>query len=135
MVLACLFTGLAASAQTDTAKAAATDTSAAKITVADYYPGKWNVTVFGTPNGDAKMTFVLARTDGKLGGAVQDTTGKEISKISSVDEQGKTVTLGFTAQGYDVTVTLSPVDDDHVKGSLMGMFDTKGVRVKDSTGK
>jgi hypothetical protein len=76
------------------------------------------------------MMFLLERKDGKLGGAVQDTTGKEISKISSADEQGKTVTLGFSAQGYDVTLTLDPIDNDHVKGSLMGMFDAKGMRVK-----
>ena len=48
---------------------------------ADYFPGKWNVVVMGTPNGDAKMTFVLTRTDGKLAGAVQDSTGKEMTKI------------------------------------------------------
>lgn len=135
-LLACLCLGLAANAQTDTTKKAAADTTTAKaITIADYFPGKWNVTIFGTPNGDAKMTFVLARAGGKLGGAVQDTTGKEISKINSVDEQGKNITVAFSAQGYDVTVTLTPVDDDHVSGSLMGMFDAKGVRVKETAGK
>ena len=100
-------------------------------TTADYYPGKWNVTVMGTPNGDAKMTFVLERKDGKLTGAVQDTTGKEMTKITQIDEKDKTITAAFTIQSYDVTLTLDPVDDDHVKGSLMGMFDAKGVRVKD----
>jgi hypothetical protein len=98
----------------------------------DYYPGKWNVTVMGTPNGDAKMTFVLERKDGKLTGAVQDTTGKEMTKITQIDEKDKTITAAFTIQSYDVTLTLDPVDDDHVKGSLMGMFDAKGIRVKDT---
>ena len=98
----------------------------------DYYPGKWNVIVMGTPNGDAKMTFVLERKDGKLTGAVQDSTGKEMTKITSIDEKDKTATLAFTVQSYDVTLTLDPVDDDHVKGSLMGMFDAKGVRVKET---
>ena len=96
----------------------------------DYYPGKWNVLVIGTPNGDAKMTFILERKDGKLAGAVQDSTGKELTKITSIDEKDKTITAAFTIQQYDVTLTLDPVDDDHVKGSLMGMFDAKGVRVK-----
>ena len=96
----------------------------------DYYPGKWNVVVIGTPNGDAKMTFVLERKDGKLAGAVQDSTGKELTKITSIDEKDKTITAAFTIQSYDVNLTLDPIDDDHVKGSLMGMFDAKGVRVK-----
>ena len=99
---------------------------------ADYFPGKWNVVVMGTPNGDAKMTFVLARTDGKLSGAVQDSTGKELTKITSIDEKDKTITAAFTIQSYDVTLTLEPIDDDHVKGSLMGMFDAKGVRVNEN---
>ena len=30
----------------------------------DYYPGKWNILVMGTPNGDSKMTFILERKDG-----------------------------------------------------------------------
>ena len=50
-------------------------------TKTDYYPGKWDVIVIGTPNGDAKMTFVLERKDGKLAGAVQDSTGKELTTI------------------------------------------------------
>lgn len=111
---------------------AATATAAATTTTADYFAGKWNVIVIGTPGGDAKMTFVFERKDGKLTGAVQDSTGKEMSKISQVDEKDKTITAAFKAQDYDVTVTLEPVDDDHVKGSLMGMFDAKGVRVKET---
>lgn len=98
----------------------------------DYYPGKWNILVMGTPNGDSKMTMVLDRKDGKLGGIVQDSTGKELSKIASIDEKDKQITAAFTVQSYDVTLTLDPIDDDHVKGSLMGMFDAKGVRVKDN---
>jgi hypothetical protein len=97
----------------------------------DYYPGKWNILVMGTPKGDSKMTFILERKDGKLTGAVQDSTGKELTKITSVEEKDKTITAAFTIQSYDVTLTLDPVDDNHVKGSLMGMFDAKGVRIKD----
>jgi len=101
-------------------------------TNADYFPGKWNITVMGTPGGDSKMTFVLERKDGKLGGVVQDSTGKETSKITSIVEKDKTITAAFTLQAYDLTMTLDPIDDDHVKGSLMGMFDAKGVRIKES---
>ena len=121
-----LFMSLTVKAQT-TAPATATATA---TTTSDYYPGKWNVVVKGTPNGDAKMTFVFERKDGKLTGAIQDTTGKEMTKITSIDEKDKTITAAFTIQSYDVTLTLEPVDADNVKGSLMGMFDAKGVRVK-----
>jgi len=104
----------------------------AKAQTADYFPGKWNVVIMGTPNGDAKLTFVPDRKDGKLSGVVQDTTGKEMTKITQIDEKDKTMTAAFTIQSYDVSLTLEPVDDDHVKGSLMGMFEAKGIRVKEN---
>ena len=103
-----------------------------KAQTKDYFAGKWTVTVMGTPNGDAKMDFVFERKDGKLVGAVQDSTGKELSKITQIDEKDKSITAAFNIQSYDVTLTLDPVDDDHVKGSLMGMFDAKGIRKKES---
>lgn len=97
----------------------------------DYYPGKWNVVIAGTPGGDSKMTILLERKDGKLTGVVQDSTGKELTKITTINEKDKTIIAAFTIQSYDVTLTLDPMDDDHVKGNLMGMFDAKGVRVKE----
>jgi hypothetical protein len=129
-----LFISINANAQgtpaaTPVAPAAATP---ATTSTTDYFPGKWNVVIMGTPNGDAKLTFALERKDGKLSGAVQDSTGKELTKITSIDEKDKTITAAFTIQSYDVTLTLEPIDDDHVKGSLMGMFDAKGSRVKDN---
>jgi hypothetical protein len=119
-----VFLSVNTNAQTPTA------TPATTTTPADYYPGKWNIVVMGTPNGDAKLTFVLGRVDGKLTGAVQDSTGKEMTKITSIEEKDKSITAAFTIQSYDVTLTLELVDADDVKGSMMGMFDAKGVRVK-----
>lgn len=101
-------------------------------TTTDYFPGKWIVTITGTPNGDAKMTFFLERKEGKLIGTVQDSTGKEKATITSIDEKDKTITATYTIMGYDLTLVLDPVDDDHVKGSLLGMFDAKGFRVKEN---
>jgi hypothetical protein len=78
------------------------------------------------------MVFVIEKKDGKFTGVVQDTTGAEISKISNVEEAAKTITVFFTAAGYDLSLPLEPVDADNVKGSLMGMFDAKGTRVKEA---
>ena len=41
-VVVCLFLSVNAKAQSNT----------------DYFPGKWNVTIIGTPNGDAKMNLL-----------------------------------------------------------------------------
>ena len=99
-------------------------------TGADYFVGTWSVLVKGTPNGDAKMILVLEKKDDKITGVVQDTTGTEISKLSNAELKDTTLTVYFTAQGYDVNLVMDKKDDDHVTGSLMGMFDAEGDRVK-----
>jgi hypothetical protein len=101
-------------------------------TGADYFEGTWNILVKGTPGGDAKMFFVLEKKDTSLAGVVQDSTGKEISKMDKVEINGDAATVYFNAQGYDVNVVMNKKDDDHVTGNLMGMFDAEGERVKKS---
>jgi len=99
---------------------------------ANYFIGKWAITVIGTPNGDTKLTFAFERKDGKLISTVRDSTDKEVSKITQIDENNKTINAEFTINDHDVALSLEPVDDDHVKGSVMGMFDAKGTRIKES---
>lgn len=96
-----------------------------------YYSGKWTMTIFGTPYGDVKMGFVIEQKEGKYMGIVQDSTGVEISKISNVAVADKSITVSYTAMGYDLMLQLEPVDADNVKGILNTMFDTKGLRIKE----
>ena len=97
---------------------------------AGYYADKWNVLVKGTPNGDARMYFLLADNGGKLTGTVQDSTGKELSKMDSTLVAGEELTVYFNAGGYNVYVNLKKKDDDHAEGNLLGMFETYADRVK-----
>jgi hypothetical protein len=95
------------------------------------YVGKWDILAKGLPNGDTHIFFTITNTDGKLGGSLLDPETKKDNPLTKVEQDDKGVTLYFTAQGYDVTVTLQKTtDDDHVKGSMMGMFDCTGERVK-----
>ena len=102
----------------------------AQTSGADYFAGKWNMLVKGLPNGDTKMFVVLDKKDTTLTGVIQDSTGTEISKFSKVDLRSEGVTVYFTAQGYDVYMTMNKKDDDHVTGSMMDMFDAEGMRTK-----
>lgn len=99
---------------------------------ADYFAGKWDILIEGLPQGDPRMIIGMERKDGKLAGAVMDSTQKEITKITSVEEADKSVTVYFTTQGYDVNLVMEKKDEDHVSGSLMGMFEAKGVRIKET---
>jgi len=99
----------------------------------DFFAAKWDILVAGTPNGDAKFLTQLVRKDGKLTGELKNPTdaSAEPIPITKIEEGTNKITMYFTAQGYDVNLDLEKVDDDNLKGSLMGMFDAKAVRVKE----
>jgi len=97
---------------------------------ADYFAGKWSVLFKGTPNGDARMVFLLEQKNDSIAGVAQDTTGAEISKLTDVALKDNEITFSFTAQGYNVNLLLTRKDEDHVTGSLMNMFDAEGERRK-----
>ena len=99
---------------------------------ADYFKGKWNVLVKGTPNGDTRMIVLLENKNDSLTGVIQDTTSTEISKISKIELTDTSATVYFIAQGYDVDLVMNKKDIDHITGSLMSMFEAEGERIKKS---
>lgn len=101
-------------------------------TGADFFAGKWNVLITGTPYGDLKRVYILEKKDNGLVGTVLDgATGKEISKCSKIDIQDDNITLYYQSRGNDASIVLTKKDDDHVTGKAMGTFENaKGERVK-----
>jgi hypothetical protein len=105
--------------------------NAAAQEATDYFAGAWKVEIIGTPSGDGKMILNLDRIGGKLqGGIIDTTTYKQVVPFTSVEEKENAVSAYFSAEGYDVYITLVKKDDDHVTGNLLDMFDVTGVRVK-----
>ena len=97
----------------------------------DYFVAKWDMLFEGLPQGDPRMIVSLQRKDGKLEGSIMDSAQKEIAKISKVEEKDTTITVYFTAQGYDVTLDMTRKDENNITGNLMGMFEAKGVRIRE----
>ncbi|MFN8346935.1 MAG: hypothetical protein U0X91_18175 [Spirosomataceae bacterium] len=98
----------------------------------DFFAGKWEILVVGTPNGDAKFATDLIRKDGKLTGELKLAAGDVKENIpATVEEAEGKITLFFSTQGYDVNIELNKVDDNNLKGTLMNMFEAKAVRVKE----
>jgi hypothetical protein len=96
----------------------------------DYFVGKWDVLVVGTPNGDAHSTLTLGRVDGKLAGDFKSASEATAIKLSKVEENADEVTVYFTSSsGYDVYLLLKKKDESHVVGTMMDMFDATGVRI------
>lgn len=119
--LICLFLILGAAFNSNAQTAAPTD----------FFAGKWEITVIGTPNGDSKMLVELVRADGKLTGQLSNPAEPTAEKAPVIaDASAELLDLAFNAQGYDVTINLKKVDEDNLKGSLMGMFDATAKRVK-----
>lgn len=102
----------------------------AQTTPASYYKGKWDILIKGTPEGDKHLIFNLADSAETVNGSFVDPdTNTDVAITKSEFADGKP-TFYFTVKGYDVSLVLEKKDDDHVAGSLMGMFEVTGERVK-----
>ena len=97
---------------------------------ADYFVGQWDVTVKDTPNGTVNVRLSLERVDGKLMGKFVDAASGKETSISQINEQEKTITLYFFAEGYDLYLTLNQAGEDSLSGSLADSFTVTGQRVK-----
>ncbi|RZM22118.1 MAG: hypothetical protein EOO88_30415 [Pedobacter sp.] len=109
-----------------------TQSSTTAAPTTDFFAGKWEIMIMGTPNGDAKMVTELVRKDGKLTGELKDPAGTNpVMPITKVEEGKDKITIYFdTAQAGEIGVELAKVDNDHLKGQLMGMFDSTALRLK-----
>ncbi len=103
---------------------------------ADFFAGRWEVSFFGTPQGDAVMMAKLNRVEGNLTGNLTASDGVNEYKIpiNAVVEKAEMIELFFVIEGYDVSVDLTKVDINNLKGSLAGMFDAAAKRVTEPAG-
>ncbi len=90
----------------------------------DFFHGKWNVTIIGTPNGDAKFVLKVDKTDAALAAFIIGEDGKS-QKVDRVETKPNAITVYWFAEGYDVNLTLTKKEDGKVDGDLMGMFTAK----------
>lgn len=99
----------------------------------DFFAGKWEITIMGTPNGDSKLIANLVRKEGKLTGELKDALDatKPAVVITNIEESVDKIDIEFSTSGYDVSLSLEKIDDDNLKGQLMGMFDSKAIRIKE----
>jgi hypothetical protein len=98
----------------------------------DFFAGKWEISVTGTPNGDAKFITNLVRKDGKLTGEMADPvdTTKPKTPITKVEEKGNNMVIYFeSAEAGELSIDLAKVDDDNLKGTVYN-FETTAKRLK-----
>lgn len=96
----------------------------------DFFVGKWKSMIKGIPQGDTETTFVFEKIDGKLTGSMIDPKENKTTKFDTVTVKDGVLTTTFTAQGFEVSLSLKKQDDDNFKGSMMEQFDVTGSRIK-----
>lgn len=97
----------------------------------DFFAGPWEIQVYNTPNGDAKLITTLTRVDGKLTGILSNSADPSATKmkIEEVIEKPDSISILFYSEGTDVNIDLRKKDENNLEGTLMGMFTAKAKRV------
>jgi hypothetical protein len=100
-----------------------------KNTGEKYFIGKWNLMVYGLPDGDTKMTINIEKKDDKLIGNLAD-SAKTVPPLdlANIEVADSTFKATFSAQGMDISLLLKIKDDKNVSGNMMDMFDIKGTK-------
>ncbi len=97
----------------------------------DFYAGKWEISIVGSPRGDVKFLTDLVRKEGKLTGELTDSADATVKRpITKIEETAEKLVIYFeSSQAGEISVELAKVDNDNLKGALMS-FDATAKRVK-----
>lgn len=95
-----------------------------------FFLGKWDLMVYGLPDGDTKMVLNLVKKDGELAGTFGD-GGENDSKLTKIKISKNTIEMNFIGAGYNIPVYLDKKEDGTVEGSMNDMFDIKGKKAKE----
>lgn len=95
-----------------------------------FFLGKWDLMVYGLPDGDTKMVLNLVKKDGELSGTIGEGSDKD-NKLTKIKISKNTLEINFIGAGYNIPVYLDKKEDGTVEGSMNDMFDIKGKRAKE----
>jgi hypothetical protein len=99
----------------------------------DFYAGKWEIMIYGSPMGDIKFKTELIRKDGKLTGelAYADEPDKPKRPITKIEENGDNLKIYFeSSQGGDVFFDFKKENENTLKGNISG-YESVAKRIKD----
>ena len=103
----------------------------AKNTGEKNFIGKWNVMVYGVPDGDTKMIINIEKKEDKLAGNMADPAKSDPPvDLANIEVADSTFKATFSAQGMDITLMLKIKDDKNITGNMMDMFEIKGTKEK-----
>jgi hypothetical protein len=93
------------------------------------FVGKWNLMVYGLPDGDTKMVMNIEKKEDKLAGNLSSTASTDPPlDLTNIVVADSTLNATFSAQGMDITLFFKLKDAKNIAGSMMDMFDIKGTK-------
>lgn len=98
----------------------------------DFFAGKWEIAIAGTPMGDVKLVTELVRKDSKLTGELADPADSNKPKlpITKVEEKGDKLIIYFeSTQAGELALDLNKADENTLKGTVYN-FDAIAKRIK-----
>ena len=106
-----------------------------KKVIVDPYVGIYDVTIFDVPQvGDWPLNLIIKKDDNGYAAELQtnseDPAASEyLWEVTSTSVDDNMVYIDATIAAYNLNFELS-IDEDDISGSMMGMFDVEGIRVK-----
>ena len=106
-----------------------------KKVIVDPYVGIYDVTIFDVPQvGDWPLKLTIKKGDNGYAAELQtnseDPAASEyLWEVTSTSVDDNVVYIDATIAAYNLNFELS-IDEDDISGSMMGMFDVEGIRVK-----
>jgi len=106
-----------------------------KKVIVDPYVGIYDVTIFDVPQvGDWPIKLTIKKDDNGYAAELQtnseDPAASEyLWEVTSTSVDDNMVYIDATIAAYNLNFELS-IDEDDISGSMMGMFDVEGIRVK-----
>ena len=106
-----------------------------KKVIVDPYVGIYDVTIFDVPQvGDWPLNLIIKKDDNGYAAELQtnseDPAASEyLWEVTSTSVDNNMVYIDATIAAYNLNFELS-IDEDDISGSMMGMFDVEGIRVK-----
>ena len=106
-----------------------------KKVIVDPYVGIYDVTIFDVPQvGDWPLKLIIKKDDNGYAAELQtnseDPAASEyLWEVTSTSVDDNIVYIDATIAAYNLNFELS-IDEDDISGSMMGMFDVEGIRVK-----
>ncbi|MDR0681776.1 MAG: hypothetical protein LBG15_08015 [Dysgonamonadaceae bacterium] len=92
----------------------------------NFFAGKWDLLVEGTPDGDTHIFVNISSADDGLAGEM--TKGETVQKVAIEQTKDDVITLKFEARNFEISINLEKKDENSVKGYMLDMFSVTGKR-------